>query len=79
MEALRLIAKPNNHQLLIDLPPGMDDCLLEVIVLPAAGTDAAPAASVRRRRPSPMLAGTVSLKDNLLAPATPETDWDALQ
>jgi hypothetical protein len=78
MEALRLIAKPNNHQLVIDLPPSMDDCLLEVIVLPARA-DQLPAMSGRRRRPSPMLAGTVGLKDDLLAAAIPETDWDALQ
>jgi hypothetical protein len=78
MEALRLIAKANNHQLVIDLPPSMDDCVLEVIVLPAR-SEQIPAMSERRRRPSPMLAGTVGLKDDLLAAAIPETDWDALQ
>jgi hypothetical protein len=78
MEALRLIAKPNNHQLVIDLPASMDDCLFEVIVLPAQA-DQVPAMPGRRRRPSPMLAGTVGLKDDLLVPAVPETAWDALQ
>jgi len=78
MDALRLIAKPHNHQLVIDLPSSMDDCLVEVIVLPARA-DQIPAMSGQRRKPSPMLAGTVGLKDDLLVPAVPETDWDALQ
>lgn len=32
-----------------------------------------------RRKPSLMLAGSVVLQDDLLAPATPESDWNALQ
>lgn len=79
MQALRLIARPSNHQLLIELPPGMDDCLLEVIVLPAAETDPVSAVSRRRRRPAPRLAGTVTLQDDLLAPAIPDTDWEVLR
>ena len=79
MQALRLIARPSNHQLLIELPPGLDDCLLEVIVLPAAETDPVYAVSRRRRRPAPMLAGTVTLQDDLLAPAIPDSDWEVLR
>lgn len=31
------------------------------------------------RKPSPRLAGSVTMRDDLLAPAVPEQDWDALQ
>ena len=80
MEALRLIAEPINHQLVIDLPPSLEHCRLEVIVMPAANADQnAAAVPARRRKPSPMLAGSVRLKDNLIDPAVPETDWDAVK
>lgn len=80
MEAMRLFAEPINHQLVIDLPPSLERCRLEIIVMPAASADQsiAPALSPRRK-PSPLLAGTVQLKDNLIDPACPETDWDALK
>ncbi|HPF57634.1 MAG TPA: hypothetical protein P5149_01140 [Candidatus Competibacteraceae bacterium] len=32
-----------------------------------------------RRQPSPKLAGSVIMHDNLLAPAVPEKDWNALK
>lgn len=32
-----------------------------------------------RRQPFPMLASTVVMQDDLLAPAVPEDDWNALQ
>lgn len=32
-----------------------------------------------RRKPSPRLAGSVTMRDDLLAPAVPEQDWEALQ
>ena len=35
MEALRLIAETTNHQVTIDLPPGMGAKRVEIIVLPA--------------------------------------------
>lgn len=77
MEALRLITEPQSNRLVIDLPPSFEHCRLEVIVMPAAPIQTID--STRRRVPSPMLAGTVKLKDDLIAPATPESDWDALQ
>ncbi len=79
MEAMRLFAEPINHQLVIDLPPSLERCRLEVIVMPAASADEhiAPALPCRRK-PSPMLSGTVQLKDNLIDPAVPEIDWDAV-
>ncbi|MBU1664473.1 MAG: hypothetical protein KKG92_03620 [Gammaproteobacteria bacterium] len=80
MEAMRLFAEPMNHQLVIDLPPGLERCRLEIIVMPAASADQNMAPVLpRRRKPSPLLAGTVQLKDNLIDPAVPETDWDAVK
>jgi len=79
MEALRLIAEPKNHQLIIDLPPSMNQRRLEVIVMPATSIEQTPVVSTRRRKPSVLLAGTVSLGDDLITPAVTEADWDALK
>jgi hypothetical protein len=75
MEALRIFAKPVNGQLVIDLPPSLkSDRTYEVIVLCAISEESI--ATPRRRQPSEKLAGTVRLLDDLIAPATPESDWD---
>jgi hypothetical protein len=78
MEALRLITESQNSRLVIDLPPSLEHCTLEVIVMPAEVAMRA-VEPKRRHIPSPMLAGTVCLKDDLIAPATSASDWDALQ
>jgi hypothetical protein len=78
MEALRLIAEPINQQLVINLPPSMTSRRLEVIVFPANEQDAM-SEVVMRHTPSPKLAGTVILHDDLIAPASPEEDWDVLR
>jgi hypothetical protein len=78
MEALRLIAEPVNQQLVINLPPSMASRRLEVIVLPANEQNAMPEV-VMRSTPSPKLAGTVILHDDLITPACPEEDWDVLR
>jgi hypothetical protein len=75
LEALRLIAKPVNRRIIIDLPPDMDEGTVEVIVLAARKTIPEKA---KRRTPPTELAGTV-LYDDLIAPAVPESDWEALQ
>ena len=79
MEALRLITEPTNRQLVIDLPPSLEHRRLEVIVMPAANIDQTPVVRGGRRKPSALLAGTVTLTDDLIAPAVPESDWDALK
>lgn len=78
MEALRLILEPQNHQLVIDIPPGFDQRPLEVIVIPVTENTLETTPTNRRRWPSPILAGTVTLIDELIVPAVPESDWDAL-
>ena len=82
MQAMRVIKEPLNHQVVIDLPPGLDQAKrVEVIVL---GLDdrtevlaALPAGGTARRRPSARLAGT-QIKGDLMAPALPDADWSAL-
>lgn len=76
MEALRLITEAKNHQLIIDLPPSMDQGQLEVIIMPASSSDSA---KLEVHKPSPLLVGTVTLMDDLIAPAAPGSDWDALR
>jgi len=78
MEALRLIAETTNHQVTIDLPPGMDAKRVEIIVLPADNELPATPTGARRKA-SQLLRGTVVLQDDLITPPTPEEDWDALK
>ncbi|MFZ2633369.1 MAG: hypothetical protein WA081_13995 [Desulfosalsimonadaceae bacterium] len=75
MEALRLMAKPVNRRIIIDLPPGMDADTVEIIVL--ANRKIHPE-KMKRRTPPSQLAKT-EIYDDLIAPAIPETDWDALR
>jgi len=79
MEALRLIVEPKNRKLVIDLPSGLDQRRLEVIIMPAMDSEPVYPPPRVRRKPSALLAGTVALKDDLIAPAVPETDWEALK
>jgi len=78
VEALRLITESRNSQVVIDLPPSFERCKLEVIVMSLESTNQTN--EIRKRpKPSPMLAGSVRLKDDLISPAVSETDWDVLQ
>ena len=78
MEALRLIVEPTNHQVTIDLPPEMDAKRLEIIVLPA-GSEPRSIPAGTRRKASQSLRGTVVYRDDLVAPAGLDEDWDALK
>ncbi|MGH8353741.1 MAG: hypothetical protein ACRERY_09450, partial [Pseudomonas sp.] len=76
MEALRVITKPVNGQLVITLPVTLSsDQPYEVIVLPAAAFE--PITTPGRRQPSPRLAGSARLQDDLVAPAGPDSDWES--
>jgi len=73
MEALRIITQPINRQLVIDLPPSLNsEQSYEVIVFPTIEESVT---QPRRRKPSPKLAGTACLLDDLTTPSTPESDW----
>ena len=76
MEGLRIIVEPTNQQVTIDLPPEMNSKRVEIIVLPA-GNDSPSTQQETRRKPSPMLAGTVIFSDDLIAPPVAEEDWDS--
>jgi len=79
MIALRFVTESVNHQVVIHLPPELDYQRLEVIVLPVGENTPAQSAVPVRRKPSPMLAGSVVMADDLISPAAPEEDWDALK
>ena len=76
MQALRVFAEPKGQQLIIDLPPGLSTGRLEVIVMPAAEAGAKEGFGIAS---SPKLLGSAVLADDLIAPAGPEQDWDALK
>lgn len=76
MEALRVIAKPVNRQLVIDLPASLaGDLSYEVIVLPVS--EASSPVAPRRRSPASELAGSAELRDDLVTPASSDSDWDS--
>lgn len=79
MQALRYVTESINHQVIIQLPPELDCQRLEIIVLPLGENIPAQTAIPARRKPSPLLAGSVVMTDDLIVPAAPEEAWDALK
>lgn len=79
MQALRYVTESVNHQVVIQLPPELDRQRLEIIVLPLGENMPAQSAIPARRKPSPLLDGSVVMADDLIAPAAPEEDWEALK
>jgi hypothetical protein len=75
MHAIEFEAIADQH--LLRLPAQVPDGVkLRVILL----MDEAPLSVDRpRRKPSPELAGSVIMHDDLLEPAVPEQDWDILR
>ncbi len=74
MEALRIITQPVNRQLAINLPPSFSsEQHYEVIVLSIPSEESI--APTPRRKPSPKLAGTARLMDDLTTPGTLDSDW----
>jgi hypothetical protein len=66
------------HEHLLRLPDTIPDGVpLRVLLL--LDEDVLSANRQVRRKPSPKLAGTVTMQDDLMAPAIPADDWDALQ
>jgi hypothetical protein len=74
MEALRLMAKPINGRVIVELPPDMDADTVEIIVLANRKIQA----SKQRRNPPSQLAKT-EIFDDLISPAANEADWDTLK
>jgi hypothetical protein len=75
MEAIRFRAKPVDRRITIELPANMDDDTVEVIVLSTKKSSPGKGAP---RKPPAGLKNTV-IHDDLIAPAIPANEWDALQ
>ena len=75
MEALRFRARPVDRRIMIELPSHMANGTVEVIVL---GVKRPSPKKGKLRQPPMELSGTV-VYDDLIAPAVPENDWNALQ
>ena len=70
--------KATAHQHLLRLPYTIPDGIpLRVLLL--LDEDVLSVNQQVRRKPSPKLAGTVTMQDDLIAPAIPAEEWDALQ
>jgi hypothetical protein len=85
MQAIRVIKEPRNHQVVVDLPPGLSTAArVEVIVFAAdvateqVNAPQALATGTVKRRPSPRLAAT-RITGNLMSSAVPDEDWNALR
>lgn len=82
MQVIEFEAVAQHHML--RLPDHVPDGVrLRVLVLMDEGgiheaISEEPPADRPRCKPSPMLAGSVVMHDDLLAPAVPEDDWNAL-
>ena len=75
MEAIRFRTRPVDRRIMIELPSDMDADAVEVIVL---SSRKAPFKKGEYRKPPAELKGTV-IHDDLIAPAAPEEEWNALQ
>lgn len=80
MEAIREITQVENNLLTLRLPLSFKAKRVEVIVMPAEESmmSSEGACAGARRKPSPMLKGTKIIGD-IMSPAVPEGDWDALK
>ena len=78
MEAIRETLDVKDGKVTVILPESFSSRRVEVIVLPASEVGVPAERRISRRRPSPLLAGTV-IADDLIAPAAPASDWDALK
>ena len=79
MEAIREITQIENNLLTLRLPLSFKAKRVEVIVMPAEETVMSSEGGAKvQRKPSPKLKGTRIIGD-IMSPAAPEEDWDALK
>ena len=79
MEAIREITQIENNLLTLRLPLSFKAKRVEVIVMPAEETVMSSEGEAKvQRKPSPKLKGTRIIGD-IMSPAAPEEDWDALK
>ena len=79
MEAIREITQIENNLLTLRLPLSFKAKRVEVIVMPAEESVMSSEGEAKvQRKPSPKLKGTRIIGD-IMSPAAPEEDWDALK
>lgn len=79
MHAIREWVDVIDQTVTVRLPAQFQATRVEVIVLGAAESDVkAPDVGLRRRQPSPLLAGTRIIGD-IMSPVVDADDWDALR
>jgi hypothetical protein len=78
MEAIREIRVLDSNKLTIELPESFAKAQVEIVVLRIAMDGALNKASiVKKRTPSPILAGTRIIGD-IMSSVVPDADWEAL-
>jgi hypothetical protein len=77
MQAIHRIERIIGRQLILNLPASLEGKQVEIIVRELTGENGKALVHGRRRSPPPALAGKMVLKDDLIASAAPETDWEA--
>ena len=78
MEAIREIRVLDSNKLTIELPESFAKAQVEIVVLRIATDGAHNTASiVKKRTPSPILAGTRIIGD-IMSSVVPDADWEAL-
>jgi hypothetical protein len=75
MEAIREIRVLDSNKLILELPESFAKAQVEVVVLRIAPNDAL--STVKKRTPSPILAGTRIIGD-IMSSVVPDADWDVL-
>ena len=76
MEALRRIEQVQGNLLTVVLPDSFREKRVEVIVLPLEEATSAPRP---QRKPHPDIAGKGRILSDIVSPACPPEDWEALR
>lgn len=76
MEAIRRIERVHGNSLTMALPEAFNEMLVEVIVLPL---DKPVSAQAPHRQPHADIAGKGKILGDIISPACPPDDWEALR
>lgn len=72
-------AQHQTIQLPKEVPEGVNLRVLILLEDPSSSALATGGSGQESNRPSPRLAGSVTMADDLMQPAVPESDWNALR
>ena len=73
------VARHNMLRIPDNIPDGTRLRVRILVEEPGSETEGRIADAFPRQKPSPRLTGTVRMQDDLVAPAVPPEDWDALK